>query len=959
MLLFCAVAVAVVCALLLAPRKPPAPPASAIAFEAKPQKAEPAESDDSPAPSRPARGKPKPTETAPAENQPEARYLIRGTVTEAKTGKPIAKALVICAKGGRKEKDAPQQQRPRRRGPFAPARFPDEDQQLADAPRTYTDKDGHYALRVAEPGEYAFFVRSQGFVSVRDKRGMLAEDPGELVMDFTLARGASISGRVTESGSSKGAPGIRVRAEGTQFSTVPTGDDGRYTVMGLTPGDYAITLDLSKAAYVASGMAPSRNVSVKTETQEVTGVDFSVEVAGEVWGYVLTREGDPLSSTDVIVCSSASVFSQLAEASIKKAPPLSNRSDEQGYFNIVGVPLNKEWRLYAIAKERAPQLSAPFALTNTQRSAHIDLYISPGTTVYGRVIGADRKPIDKADVICIPGYSKFFSPFDTPRAFRNVQSADDGTFTIPQVPVGEYQVMAQKKGFKFAATGEPIYPDGYSDIRNVTVMLNPVSAGQSTVFGTVMDASNRPIESVRLTLGAVGGEDMSAGQMDATTDAQGRYTFKGVQSGFLLLRAVKPGYEGQNVSNVKLDEATDITMQSAGSLRGVVLVRETGSPPQQQCTVQAMRIGGAAGAQPGFAGMMGGGGLASAQTGSDGSFEFELDAGTYALTAQAQGLTPGRMQVTLAAGQDLDGITIYVRQSGARIQGQVTLADGNSPQGALVWLGGDQTLPVMGAATQQSGVQVGADGVFEFSSLAGGQYTIQARLENYAQAQTGPVQLADGQTLSGINLTIRAGNALEGHVLFSGKPEAGAIVTVVGNNINEMTTSDSEGFYHIDRLPAGSYLASAVSFTGGAVAGLFSPLHARVDIVEGTTTTYDFGEPTRTALVGLCTPPPASGTIGYAILHLPGVDVAALNLMNPGSWFMAGNTVAGSIMGMSAIDRTGYFEIDNLVPGQYLLDVFFASLGEIMSGNFRRVYADQVTIAGDQRTEIQVPTAGP
>jgi len=269
-------------------------------------------------------------------------------------------------------------------------------------------------------------------------------------------------------------------------------------------------------------------------------------------------------------------------------------------------------------------------------------------------------------------------------------------------------------------------------------------------------------------------------------------------------------------------------------------------------------------------------------------------------------------------------------------------------------------LPDFGSMSQQRGVQVGADGLFEFSNLSAGTYTLRARLEGYAQGQSAPVQLVDGQAVSGIEIVIKLGSALEGYVAFNGRPEPGAIVTVVGNGISEMTTSDSNGFYRIAQLPAGSYLASAVSLTGGAAAGLFSPLHARVEIVDGITTTYNFGEPTNTALTGLCTPVPPPGSIGYAVLHLPGgpTDVASLNFTNPASWFQDSSASANYVVGMSTVDRDGYFRMDNLVEGEYLLDVFYAGLADVFSGNVRQVYSGVAKIVNGQVTELDIPVGG-
>jgi protocatechuate 3,4-dioxygenase beta subunit len=964
---FVFVALGVVLAIVFAPKKPPAPPPSKIAYQARPDNIEPPDDLEAPESSRgPRRARAEET-PAPAVEASEGRYPVYGCVTDVKTGKPISKALVTCdpvGKPGNVVEPAAQPDSQRDRRPRGRRAAQDREKPRDPRYKTYTNEEGKYSVRVADPGEYQFQVARNGYVRIKDERGTLEAGRGELRMDFALSTGAAISGRVIESGTSRGASRVRLRTSGAANSAAQTDQEGKYRLSGLVPGEYVVMLDLRKAPYLASGMVPSRNVVIKTETQEVTGVDFTVDVAGEVWGYILTREGDPISGADVVLCTTSSMFSQLAEASIKRTPPPGGRSSQEGYYDIVGVPLNKEWRLYATTEQRAPQLTAPFLLTSSQRTVRVDIYVSPGTTVYGRVVSTDRTPVAKAEVVCIPSYSKFFSAFDTPRAFRRIASNEDGTFQIPHLPVGEYQVLANKKGFKFAATGEPIYPDGYSDIRNVEVVLTPSESGQFAVYGTVTDAGGAPVDGVRLTLGSMGADDVRGDSRDATTDANGNYTFEGVQSGFLLLVAEKEGYQGQNVSNVKLNEPTNVVMQASAMVSGNVVIQETNAPPER-FTVQAIRTAGPARGGPGLGPMLNNA-IGRSFTSADGGFTIEVAPGDYTIEARAMGLTPGRVQVSVDPGQHLDGVTIYVRQAGGRIQGRVVTSDGKSPQGALVWMvqGGAPATPIaMTAGGEQSGLQVGADGVFEFSSLPAGTYILQARLEGYAQGQSAPVQLTEGQTSSGIQIVLGPGNALQGYVAFNGRMTSGAIVQVFGveNGVSETTTSDQDGNYHIEKLPPGRYFASAISLSGGPVLGLASLLHAWVDIVEGSTTTHNFGEPTNTALIGLCTPPPSAGTIAYAFLHLPGMpfDPSMINVANPLSWFEAGSALADSQVSPALIDRDGYFRMDDLAPGQFVLDILYAEIGGLVSGRARHVYSGPVTITAGQVTQMDVQIQRP
>lgn len=938
----------VAAAFFLAPEKPQAPPASAIAYEKKPDVA-PVEtaSDVTPEP-RPLFG-PK-EEPKPPNPEPKGDFAFRGRVIDSATNKPVFNATVIACVADKEGQVGATEERIRRLANLAR----EDDPRGKGFGSARTDVNGNYLLRLEEPGEYALLARRIGYVTTGEERGILSDGKPELTVDFRLSQGARVSGHVYESRSQTGAKGVKVKAVGIQRSEGETDADGKYEVTGLTPGSYEFRLDLANAPYTLTGVQPVKNVTIDMPDQRVTGIDFYVDPAGEVWGYVMTRNREPVPNTQVVLCTDASVITQFIDASVKQAPPMMGASDDTGYYQIVGVPLNKEWRLYAATDERAPQLSSPFLLTMGQRSAKVDIFLAAGTSVYGRVVSSEGGVVPGAEVVCLPSYTKLFSRFDTARAFRPTRSKEDGTFVIPHLPVGDYQVLAHKRGFKFAATGEPVYSDGYADIKNLELVLTPVETPEAAVYGTVMDGFGKPIEGVTLTLASVGSEDLDADANTAESDSDGRYAFEGVRSGLLMLTAEEPGYETKTVTDVKVNEPTDITMDAACLIAGRVLIQETNQPPANY-TVAALPS--SAGAFLPMMAMMQGNSRGNFSN-PDGSFSLEVSPGDYLVEARAVGLTPGRTPVSVQAGQDMTGLTIYVRQSGARIQGRVTTADNKSPQGALVWLTGetsDSITPVMDGG--ESGLQVGADGAFEFSNLPAGAYLIRARLEGYSQSQYGPVVLGDGQVQSGIELMLGRGGALEGLVTINGRVAEGAIVVIANESYQDMKNSDETGHYRFDNVPPGSYLASATSLSFTGLTGLPPTAHGRVEIVFGQTTTFNFGETTNTAIVGFCTPPPKPMSAAYAILLLPGtpIDLEGLSLMNLAGLMQGGSALAAYLAGISPVGQDGYFRIDGLVAGEYQLEILYATIGEALTGKVHHVFSGPVTVLDGQPTELDLP----
>ena len=962
----------VVAAILFAPRKPPAPPPSEMSYQPPPTSVDRLPRRD---PFIETASMEAPRATGPRQ-KPAERFAIYGYVTEAAAGESVTHARLACKLIQSEEhKRTFSELRERMETTRSSAdldKFLEFERKFRSfaADHTTTDRDGAYEMRVPEPGEYLVTVHATGYRPAEDVQALVTEESPEMRADFEMSRGASISGRVSETGGA-GAPGIPiyVHSDTARRDGATTNEDGEYTITGLEPGTYNVSLDLSRTPFEVSGRIPEQEVTIGGEDEQVTGIDFVVEAAGVVWGFVLDPSRQPVRNAGVMLCTSESIISQAIDAVMKtietggdRAPVLGDKTDGDGYYELFGVPLNKEWRLIANAQTFAPQLSNSFLLTSGMRSMHVDVFVVPGTTVYGRVVSTDRSPVAGADVWCIPSYTKFFAPMDAPVApFKDDRSGEDGTFEIEDLPPGDYQLLAHHADFKSSAAGEPVQPTGYSDIYNIEIVLKPIDMGEYSVFGTVTDAAGSPIEGAGLALASMSGGNLGGAGRETSTGIDGYYEFAGVEPGFLMLHAGKEGYSAQTISKVMLDEPTDIVLEESSGVSGRVLVRDTGRAPEYY-SVQAIPVMGDDRQNLSFFEMAEGLNSRGFRN-EDGSFDLELPPGRYTLEGRAKGYTPGKVDVNLAAGQRLDGVTIYVSRAGGRIRGRVATRDGRSPQGANVWVmeQGRSFGPFMGLA-QESGrraVTVGSDGLFEFENLAAGTYNLMARHPRYAQAKSGPIELGEGQTVGNVLVTLGFGGSLQGYVAVNGKLTPGAIVTLVGNNVNKMVTADRNAQYRIDEIPVGSYMASAISVRDGGFADMFAPLHARVEIVEGRTTIHNFGEETGATIVGVCSPPPTFGTTGFAVVRIPGAPggMSGMNLANPMSWFTGDSANANYVVGMSQFSTDGYFKIDNIPPGSFLLEIFYMNLVEVLSGGGRPRYSTSINITGTELIEVDIKVA--
>ena len=279
------VTLVVVATILFAPRKPPAPPPSEMSYEAPPPESLLRRRD----PFIETASMETPSATV-AQQKPIERFAIFGYVTEGATDEPVARAGLACRLIQSEEQkqlfdklletaQTTQKQEDRNRFLEFEAKF------NSSSARTTTGRDGAYEMRLSEPGEYVVTVWARGYRSEEDGQAVMTEESPEARADFEMSRGATISGRVSESDTGAGAPGISVHAysdEDGRGDDARTDEDGNYTITGLEPGTYHVSLELHHTPYDVSDKIPAQDVTIAEDDEQVTGIDFVVEAAGVV-----------------------------------------------------------------------------------------------------------------------------------------------------------------------------------------------------------------------------------------------------------------------------------------------------------------------------------------------------------------------------------------------------------------------------------------------------------------------------------------------------------------------------------------------------------------------------------------------------------------------------------------------------------------------------------------------------
>tara|TARA_R110002072_G_scaffold66842_1_gene164327 strand:+ start:41 stop:1789 length:1749 start_codon:yes stop_codon:yes gene_type:complete len=581
----------------------------------------------------------------------------------------------------------------------------------------------------------------------------------------------------------------------------------------------------------------------------------------------------------------------------------------------------------------------------------MDVTLLAGTTIFGTVTNSKGEPIDKVELACFPRYSSFLAPMSRARTARDTRSVRDGSFAIRGLPAGDYQVMGFKEGYRFALKGKPVYPDGRSDIHGLRIQLeSALGEGSHSITGRVVDGEGNPVPGADVGLAAFGTRQFSFGGAETETAEDGSFRFEGLAKSAFMLVVKKKGYEQRVLETVELDRDQLVTLSPEARVRG--RVRFPGQTPSQY-TVRVLRVLPAAleGAEPepegGLLSRLAG--LDRGATFADPSGKFELSGiprGRLLLEARAAGLPPGRAIATVGDVPS-EGVVIEVPPAGGQVQGRVTTFAGVAiPEASvrLVELGGSSASGLLGLLGPQGELpeaKTDEEGNFLLEDLPSASFQVIVSHPKYAPTVLPLVQAEAGQPAAQADVTLTSGGAI------SGRAPVGAMITVAGEGFSRMASSDEEGSFGFERVPAGTYLARAVVTSEEDPTRAPLILRLRVTVKESTTSTLDFMNAPRGKTVrGRLQPRPEEGEIGMAVLMLPsGPAPEPSDLIWQGQVGVGEGEASRHTVGEALLQPDGSYVFTNVPPGRYVLYLYVNSVLRSLTGDQARL---------QERREIKV-----
>lgn len=669
---------------------------------------------------------------------------------------------------------------------------------------------------------------------------------------------------------------VETRAPRRELGRTVSNADGTFELVGLPAG--RVFLDGHSDGWFVRTPGTARLAVGQIQG----GIELRASPGGRVRGIVLGADGGPAAGAQVSVRPGLNSF--LGQITDRQYRWLETVTDKNGRFDLPGVPAGQGYTVAASAASIALEEVHGVGVAAGQVT-EVTIRGHQGAVVGGRVVDGQGQPLAGANVAMVYlDISRVLFSADG-RSLPIVTDAA-GRFRLEHVAAGRVAFVAAAPDLAPSNIEELAVVDGgiYEDL------VLQLGEG-ATVRGRVVDDQKQPVAGAAVELRPFERPNdpqflkmmLKVRRVEAITDAAGQFVAKGITGERLVVQANKSGYTTAVRFGVKLDEPDLVIEVKRGAIvRGKVQI---GDQPLSR---------------------------------------FRVDTRTTDIPQPADAKPREGNQVADAEGS-------------RRRQRPAT--DGNSRP---TWSGpgrqgrtGTQQLAegqtMMGRGMNMDGnwreVQA-ADGAFELRGIPPGRVRVRIRADGYLDPASQEVDLQPGQTSDLLVFQLDAGTPVAGRVVDeAGKPVSDAQVTAYKQRANSGNRGpfnfqvDPEDFDFL-ALSAATNARSAISDSKGqfTVAALevgsyrFTARHP--DLAKSSTkdVVVKAGVPTPEVEIRLDAGGGVEGTVtGYGMRPLADALMVAFSIQ------------AGS-MRSSTTDQAGFYRIDGLPPGQYV--VFKSRLDE-------------------------------
>ncbi len=466
---------------------------------------------------------------------PTTGSAIEGTVTDVK-GEPIGGASLLIHVSGKN--------------------MDNEESASSATVRALTAADGTYHIANAPHGEVSR-VRgiADGFLALQlgphspQCTEKSVEHDATLTLDFTMSRGGTVVGRVTEKDSGRPIEDAEVtlfpsrsNRGGTMGARLSTTTDaaGIYRIEGVAIGRYIAVPQ--KEGYYLPEMVPGASQQVYVPNRVQTGPstltviptsegsafkrDLVLARGHVVRGRVLDSKGTGVESAQIY----ARGFGLQQVAWQWGIQPGANtnlgKSEADGSFEVSSLPPKAGWVLFAKKQPYAGVYSSPFRLAEDEKTPEVILKLVDGATLRGKVIDSNGEPLQGAQISFWGNGSELAGEQGSKRV------GADGTFELTGVPAGDWTINVWMQGRQ--GTPKQIVDVKPGEVREG---IEITIAEGVEVTGVLVDPEGKPVKNQQLMLQGLNGGAWLQGR----SDKEGKFAFKGAKKGRVQLIILNSG----------------------------------------------------------------------------------------------------------------------------------------------------------------------------------------------------------------------------------------------------------------------------------------------------------------------------------------------------------------------------------------------------------------------------------
>lgn len=745
-----------------------------------------------------------------------------------------------------------------------------------------TGSDGRFTIRLRPDSDLRLVAAKKGLPLGKGDAARYQTGERKTGVVLTIPSGVAVTGRVVDS-SGKPLSGVAVGA-----SETPAGSDRmvmrRMVTMGMpaeeedavrTASDGTFTMRLKEGTYDfgfrREGFAP-KSVRAQNVTANATQpIEARLEVAAEITGRV-TRGGVAVPEVLIAVMGEGDS---------------STVSGPDGSFTLTGLPAGST---RVMLRKEDSLINDQRMFTAPARDVVIDLPV--GGTIRGRVVEkGSSKAINSFQVGVSASRSGGGMMMMSAPLLKSF-TAEDGSFTLENVPSGSMNLVANAPGFAPARMNLSV--EEGKTLSDVVVELET----GVRLTGRVTGPNGAPLADATVVIqpSPTGSFAMTGTPRRTRTDANGEYSMDGLLAGEETISFGHAKYNATAKSVILKGTETKLDAQLEGGSKITGTVVTDAGMPVAEAEVEAS--GGASGSR--------------ARTNASGTFEMEnMRPGRYRFSAAKAGFVEGVVNdVDISSGAPIR----IVMQTGGTIYGRVSGISEADMANVTV------TARNRGTA---SSAAVDPMGNFRIEGAPTGTVSVSASVQprDFAgrrNSSTQTVELAAGGSQQ-VNIDFRGDVVIRGRVTRNGKALGNASVSFYprksGAQASASVSTDDQGTYSLSGLEDGEYNVTVVDVQR------FSPYSTTYTVRGSSTFDIDYK---------------AASIRGRVIDAGTGEAIENATVQFRSS--TPGNEMRGTRT--SVTDSTGVFSIDFVNPGSYVItasrDGFGNTMQDIVLGDAGR-----------------------